>query len=147
MSLDAVEFIRRFLLHVLPSGFVKIRHFGFLSNRNRQEMVRHCRELLPPSLAAPLLIEPQLPLCPLCKVGYLDVIDWGHRPTTATGAAPYRQTAAVDSYRMTVVRQFADQHGSAHSGHSRSVSLRLILASENSVAHRHRRTTMGRDSS
>jgi hypothetical protein len=32
MSLDAVEFIRRFLLHVLPSGFVKIRHFGFLSN-------------------------------------------------------------------------------------------------------------------
>jgi hypothetical protein len=34
-SLDAVEFIRRFLLHVLPSGFVKIRHFGFLSNRNR----------------------------------------------------------------------------------------------------------------
>jgi len=31
MSLDAVEFIRRFLLHVLPGGFVKIRHFGFLS--------------------------------------------------------------------------------------------------------------------
>jgi len=30
MSLEAVEFIRRFLLHVLPSGFVKIRHFGFL---------------------------------------------------------------------------------------------------------------------
>ena len=48
-SLDAVEFIRRFLLHVLPSGFVKIRHFGFLSNRNRKKMVQHCRELLPPS--------------------------------------------------------------------------------------------------
>src|SRR5439155_26412216 len=45
MSLDAVEFIRRFLLHVLPSGFLKIRHFGFLSNRNRKAMVQHCRNL------------------------------------------------------------------------------------------------------
>jgi len=51
MSLEAVEFIRRFLLHVLPSGFVKIRHFGFLSNRNRKKMVQHCRGLLPPSAA------------------------------------------------------------------------------------------------
>ena len=33
MKLDAVEFIRRFLLHVLPAGFVKIRHFGLLANR------------------------------------------------------------------------------------------------------------------
>jgi hypothetical protein len=36
MSLDAVEFIRRFLLHVLPSGLVRIRHFGFLANRVRK---------------------------------------------------------------------------------------------------------------
>ena len=36
MTLDAVEFIRRFLLHILPSGFVKIRHFGFLSRRRRR---------------------------------------------------------------------------------------------------------------
>src|ERR1019366_8223328 len=49
MSLDGVEFIRRFLLHVLPGGFVKIRHYGFLSNRNRKAMVEHCRSLLPPS--------------------------------------------------------------------------------------------------
>jgi hypothetical protein len=49
MSLDAVEFIRRFLLHVLPRGFVKIRHFGFLSNCNRKRMVQHCRKLLPPA--------------------------------------------------------------------------------------------------
>ena len=33
MTLEAVEFIRRFMLHVLPSGFMKIRHFGFLANR------------------------------------------------------------------------------------------------------------------
>jgi hypothetical protein len=46
MSLDAVEFIRRFLLHTLPSGFTRIRHYGFLSNRNRNEKLAHCRELI-----------------------------------------------------------------------------------------------------
>ena len=34
MKLSAIEFIRRFLLHVLPSGFVRIRHYGFLANRS-----------------------------------------------------------------------------------------------------------------
>ena len=47
MTLEAVEFIRRFLLHVLPSGFVHIRHFGFLANRNRKEKLALCRSLLP----------------------------------------------------------------------------------------------------
>src|ERR1017187_7305534 len=46
MTLEATEFIRRFLLHVLPRGFVKIRHFGFLSNRCRQENIRLSRQLL-----------------------------------------------------------------------------------------------------
>ena len=46
MTLDASEFLRRFLLHVLPSGFVRIRHYGFLSNRLRHEKVSVCRALL-----------------------------------------------------------------------------------------------------
>ena len=46
MTLNAVEFIRRFLLHVLPSGFVHIRHFGFLSHRKRKEKLALCRSLL-----------------------------------------------------------------------------------------------------
>ena len=46
MLLDAFEFIRRFLLHVLPDGFMKIRHYGILSNRNRQEKLLLCKELL-----------------------------------------------------------------------------------------------------
>ena len=46
MTLEATEFIRRFLLHVLPRGFVKIRHFGFLSNRCRQENILLSRQLL-----------------------------------------------------------------------------------------------------
>jgi hypothetical protein len=46
ITLDAPEFIRRFLLHVLPDGFVKIRYFGFLSNRNRKACLATCRALL-----------------------------------------------------------------------------------------------------
>jgi hypothetical protein len=46
MTLEAVEFIRRFLLHVLPDHFMKIRHYGLLSNRHRKTMVPRCQELL-----------------------------------------------------------------------------------------------------
>lgn len=46
MTLDGVEFLRRFLQHVLPSGFVRIRHFGLLANRHREEKLARCRLLL-----------------------------------------------------------------------------------------------------
>ena len=46
MTLDATEFIRRFLLHVLPNGFMHIRHYGFLANRFRQRKLALCRQLL-----------------------------------------------------------------------------------------------------
>jgi hypothetical protein len=46
MTLSAVEFIRRFLLHVLPPRFVKIRYFGVLSNRSRTLKIPVCRRLL-----------------------------------------------------------------------------------------------------
>jgi hypothetical protein len=57
MTVSADEFLRRFLLHVLPRGFIRIRHFGFLTNCNRAALVPLCRRLLmetprerPPSL-------------------------------------------------------------------------------------------------
>ena len=46
MTLEAVEFVRRFLMHVLPSGFVRVRHYGLLANRHRREKLARCRELL-----------------------------------------------------------------------------------------------------
>ncbi|MCP5082042.1 MAG: IS91 family transposase, partial [Alphaproteobacteria bacterium] len=46
MSLKGTEFIRRFLLHVLPSGFMRIRHYGLLANRHRREKLARCRTLL-----------------------------------------------------------------------------------------------------
>lgn len=46
MTVGAHEFIRRFLLHILPDNFVKIRHYGILSNRNRSTKLKRCKELL-----------------------------------------------------------------------------------------------------
>jgi hypothetical protein len=55
MTLEAQEFIRRFLLHVLPDGFMRIRHFGFLANRAKKQSLAQCRKLLD--------LQPPLPPC------------------------------------------------------------------------------------
>jgi len=73
MTLDPQEFIRRFLLHTLPDGFHRIRHYGFLANAQRAEKVAHCRKLLdapPPEPAAEQAVD-AAPLrphhrCPCC---------------------------------------------------------------------------------
>ena len=80
MTLDAVEFIRRFLLHVLPSRFVKIRHFGLLANRNRRQALALCRFHLNATAAdsTELLTEQQHSAlnrsCPRCRSGTMHVI-------------------------------------------------------------------------
>lgn len=84
MTLDAVEFIRRFLLHIPPLSFVKIRHFGFLSNRRRSAALALCRQRLPQAPAdspvAALLADPQQSAikrrCPICQRGTLHVTRW-----------------------------------------------------------------------
>jgi hypothetical protein len=82
MALDAVEFIRRFLLHILPPGFVKIRHFGFLSNRRRAAVLTLCRARLPQPVVptVPILSERQQSAverrCPVCQIGTLHTRRW-----------------------------------------------------------------------
>jgi hypothetical protein len=85
MTLEAVEFIRRFMLHVLPSGFMKIRHFGFLANRNRASALALCRQHLNPSAPAVdgsnaiLTREQQSAVerrCPVCHIGVLRIVEW-----------------------------------------------------------------------
>jgi Putative transposase/Transposase zinc-binding domain len=86
MKLSAVEFVRRFLLHVLPAGFVRIRHYGLLGNRHRQEKLELCRRLLQPDSA----VEPESPevkapessssisptrVCPACGAGRMVLIE------------------------------------------------------------------------
>ena len=98
MRLDAAEFIRRFLLHVLPAGFVKIRHFGLLANRNRRQALALCRVHLRATAADThtLLTEQQRSAlnrsCPKCKCGTLHVI--AH---CSAGQLP-RTTAASDCH-------------------------------------------------
>ncbi len=46
MTVSADEFLRRFLIHVLPKRLVRIRHFGLFANRRRGDMLSHCRDLL-----------------------------------------------------------------------------------------------------
>ena len=57
MRLEVEEFIRRFLLHVLPGGFTRLRHYGLLTNRNRSLKLAQCRELLGQPEAEPLTEE------------------------------------------------------------------------------------------
>ncbi len=79
--LDAHEFIRRFLLHVLPKGLIKIRYFGFLSHTNKNKEIPLIRELIDPNATLPekikeTILEMMLRLtgiditcCPKCMKG------------------------------------------------------------------------------
>ena len=81
MTLDADEFIRRFLLHVLPKGFFKIRYFGFLAHTNKKEQIPLIRKLIDPDATLPEKIKESISemmlrltgidisCCPKCKKG------------------------------------------------------------------------------
>jgi hypothetical protein len=79
MTLDGDEFLRRFLLHAVPSGFVRIRHFGLLANCVRTQYLIDCRRLLAIPLSKPEEASPGLPgagpskpqCCPSCGRGQL----------------------------------------------------------------------------
>ena len=89
MGVEAPEFIRRFLLHVLPSGLQRIRHYGLLANRHRAEKLLRCRQLL--AVPAPIVDLPNEPLdyrdryeqltgrslrdCPQCGQGHMVCIE------------------------------------------------------------------------
>jgi hypothetical protein len=79
MTLTGEELLRRFLLHVLPKGFMRVRHFGFLANRCRASRLAAIRTAL--AAPAPALAEPPPPAapfdgypCPQCRTGRLRVI-------------------------------------------------------------------------
>ena len=102
MTLDAVEFIRRFLLHVLPSGFVKIRHFGLLANRNRRRALALSRLHLCATAAdfSTLLSEQKKAAlsrsCPQCKYGTMHVVA-RYSASQPIGPSTALHCATVDS--------------------------------------------------
>jgi hypothetical protein len=96
MTLEADEFIRRFLLHVLPQGLQRIRYYGLLGNRHRQEKLAQCRELLQMELKTPAETDVKAPSdyrdrhealtgtslhqCPVCSRGRMLTVEQITRP-------------------------------------------------------------------
>ena len=95
ITISAIEFIRRFLLHSLPKGFVKIRHYGFLANRNRAKNLKSIRRLMGLAESAPENIRPleemmqqiagiDITICPCCNEGkmqfYAEIPKYRARP-------------------------------------------------------------------
>ena len=87
VTLEGVEFIRRFLMHILPKGFIKIRHYGLLANRNKKTKLKLCRKLTGSPAYKPkfeglktieilcILVGRDVTVCPVCKKGKLRVVN------------------------------------------------------------------------
>jgi hypothetical protein len=90
ITLDAVEFARRFLMHVLPAGFVRIRHYGLLANGHRQEKLARCRELL------------GMAVTPQADTGPTDAVTPPAREATVT---PTRVCPRCGAGRMIVIAE------------------------------------------
>lgn len=90
MRLEASEFMRRFLMHVLPDGFHRIRHYGFLANGHRAEKLALCRKLLSAPVEAkggsnseaPTIAVPDPPPCPCCggRMRTIETFERGSAP-------------------------------------------------------------------
>ena len=91
MTLSTGEFIRRFLIHVLPHGFHRIRHYGLFASGARADNIAQARELLavanPEGEPASAAVDPGKPTCPCCggRMIIIEVFERGatprHRPT------------------------------------------------------------------
>jgi hypothetical protein len=106
MTLDAGEFIRRYLLHVLPRGFVRVRHFGWLANAHREQKLALCRELLGVEqpeqqqeasaealgTSSARLMAASFSICPACRQGLMVVIE-----VIYPMPAPCQTAPAIDS--------------------------------------------------
>ncbi len=96
MTLDPSEFIRRFLLHTLPDGFHRIRHYGFLANGHRAEKLALCRKLLAAWVASPGAEQAEEPApfhvnrCPCCGGAMITL-------GTLPRSQPYRPQSWHDS--------------------------------------------------
>jgi hypothetical protein len=93
MTLAAVEFVRRFLMHVLPAGFVRVRHYGLLANRHRREKLARCRELLG------MAVTPQADMVPTDP-------DQFTPPGHDVAVTPTRVCPRCGAGRMVVVAEF-----------------------------------------
>ena len=90
MTLSATEFIRRFLLHTLPSGLQRIRYYGLLGNRHRTENLARCRNLL------------NLPSTPITPAEPAPSLDYRSRYEALTGISLYRCPACSEGHMQFI---------------------------------------------
>lgn len=80
MHLDGAEFVRRFLMHILPKGLMRIRHYGFLANRSRETKLETIRQALVSPTTGPVGHDPRhstaeaISRCPRCRQGLMRVV-------------------------------------------------------------------------
>ena len=129
MTLDVGEFIRRFLIHVLPKGFHRIRHYGLFASANRAETIARARELLglatPAAEAAveidPAAAQPLAQPCPCCggRMFVIETFD-GRLPTTPPANRASRPNqdrhlmSAVATSRTRIVKRVSRWSQSGH---------------------------------
>jgi hypothetical protein len=107
MTLTAHEFLRRFMQHVLPRAFVRIRSFGLLAHRGREEQLAHCRRLLhvaesesTPGTGEEIVssaAEAEMARCPFCGQGTLQLVARTPRPRLSELVASTYQRKIFDS--------------------------------------------------
>jgi hypothetical protein len=96
MPLDATEFVRRFLLHILPDRLVRIRYFGFLANRRRTENIERARTLIGCSAPVSAGDRAKFPfLCPACHAAYRATFTGVHRRDVDVRPPPVLIAAAL----------------------------------------------------
>jgi hypothetical protein len=120
MTLSATAFLRRFLLHVLPPGFMRVRQYGLRANRQKHEPLARCREVLgcrpAPALAprpkeslperSKRLTGVEITRCPVCGTGPMRIIERlaAVAPDTSSGDSPAAPAAAPRRARPTSLR-------------------------------------------
>ena len=118
MKLDSVEFLRRFLQHVLPDRFVRIRHYGLLANRARKQKLPLCRHLIAQASGHHMITAPDLSAflqpagddhlrCPVCHAGTMRRIQdfrrqptWDYLPLRRGPPTPHDTISTTPSVRL-----------------------------------------------
>jgi hypothetical protein len=158
MPLSAGGFIRRCLLHILPSGFLRIRYYGFLGNRHRKEKLQRCRQLLgmaPPkenSTSEPCAVGRAPPAVPRRACRRLRITSPHARLCLSNGLfslcrlhSPIKEAGTTIDGVVDCDR-FQLEESPHWETHRRTVPLRTLLSARTNYSRRHRLDSMSDNS-
>jgi len=129
MPISVDEFLRRFLIHVLPKGLVRIRHFGLFANRKRSASLLRCRLLLKSAVPPPQPAPTAQIKCPLCAEPILVVERFTSLQLLSAPQSTVPIKPRLDS-SSTVMTTPALNPVAPSRAHARNASLRSILSKQ-----------------